>query len=81
MRLIDCDETQSEAIRGILNESIAHSTAIYDYRPRSRETMSAWFELKRRGGFPIVGAISREGEFMGFGSYGSFRALPAYKYT
>ena len=33
-KIIDCDESHSEGILAILNESIANSTALYDYAPR-----------------------------------------------
>ena len=69
------------AILDIFNDAIAHSTALYDYRPREPESMVAWFEAKRRGGFPVIGLESAQGVLMGFGSYGTFRAWPAYKYT
>jgi phosphinothricin acetyltransferase len=64
-----------------LNEAIANSTAIYDYRPRSIESMAGWFAAKRAGNYPVVGVESDEGELLGFASYGTFRAWPAYKYT
>jgi phosphinothricin acetyltransferase len=43
--------------------------------------MDAWFETKRRGRFPVIGLETDAGELMGFASYGTFRAFPAYKYT
>ncbi len=81
MHFIDCDNSHSDAILAILNDAIVNSTALYDYRPRTPEMMSAWFDAKRRGDFPVIGVISDDGELMGFASYGTFRAWPAYKYT
>src|SRR5687767_12150936 len=43
--------------------------------------MAGWFEAKSRGRFPVIGVESESGELMGFASFGSFRAWPAYKYT
>jgi phosphinothricin acetyltransferase len=43
--------------------------------------MTSWFEAKRAGSFPVIGVESESGELMGFASYGTFRAWPAYKYT
>jgi phosphinothricin acetyltransferase len=79
--IIDCDESHSAAILAIVNEAILNSTAIYDYRPRTMESMSTWFAAKRQGDFPVLGALSATGELTGFASYGSFRPWPAYKYT
>lgn len=81
MKLIDCDERYADATRRILNDAIIHSTAVYDYRPRSAEAIAAWFESKRRGDYPVLGMLSDSGELIGFASYGPFRPWPAYKYT
>jgi phosphinothricin acetyltransferase len=34
-----------------------------------------------RGGFPVVGAVDDSGTLLGFASWGTFRAFPAFKYT
>jgi len=82
MRIVQCThERHADAILAIFNEAILNSTALYDYKPRTREMMTAWFEAKARGRFPIIGIESDSGELMGFGSYGTFRGFPAYKYT
>ncbi len=74
-------ERHAGAILSILNDAIENSTAIYDYEPRLPESMVGWFKAKEQGHFPVVGVESREGELLGFASYGVFRAWPAYKYT
>ena len=71
----------ADAILAIFNEAILHSTALYVYEPRTRQNMVDWFEAKRTGGFPVIGIEESDGTLMGFGSYGAFRAFPAYKYT
>lgn len=82
MKLVDCDPRRHSApILAIFNEAIANSTALYDYRPRTAESMVAWFEAKARGRFPVIGIENDAGELLGFGSYGTFRERPAYKYT
>lgn len=82
VRLIDCDEAEhASAILEILNEAIVNSTAIYDYVPRPPQAMAAWFATKRASGFPVVGAVDASGRLLGFASWGTFRAFPAYKYT
>lgn len=82
MRVIDCNiSSHAESILTILNEAIVNSTALYDYVPRTMETMTTWFEAKRRGAFPVIGVMSDADELMGFASYGTFRGWPAYKYT
>ena len=81
MNIIPCSIRHSEAIRAILNEAILHSTAIYDYRPRTAQAMEAWFEVKAKANFPILGAEDEAGNLLGFASYGTFRAWPGYKYS
>ena len=82
MHLIDCTyEKHAPAILAILNEAIVNSTALYDYTPRSPESMIKWFEGKAAGAYPVIGVVSDEGDLLGFASYGTFRAFPAYKYT
>jgi phosphinothricin acetyltransferase len=82
MRLVDCTHDEhGAAILDILNEAIVHSTALYDYRPRAPEAMIAWFQAKRADNYPVIGAVDDSGSLLGFASYGSFRAWPAYKYT
>ena len=81
MNLVRCDTGFSEQILAIFNDAILTSTALYDYKPRKLESMSVWFENKKKGNFPVIGAVLETGELMVFASYGSFRAWPAYKYS
>jgi L-amino acid N-acyltransferase YncA len=80
MILIRCDESWASQILDIFNHAILTSTALYEYKPRTPEFMATWFENKRRGNFPVVGLVEGE-ELVGFGSFGSFRPFPGYKYT
>ncbi|HEX8957938.1 MAG TPA: GNAT family N-acetyltransferase [Burkholderiaceae bacterium] len=80
--VVQCSfERHAGAILDIFNDAILNSTALYDYKPRTMENMVAWFDAKRAGGFPVIGFEDGNGMLLGFGSYGTFRAWPAYKYT
>lgn len=82
MRLVQCEQKRhAEAILAIFNDAIVNSTALYDYKPRTMDMMATWFENKTRGEFPVIGIENDTGELMAFGSYGTFRAWPAYKYS
>ena len=82
LRLIDCTEAEhASAILDILNEAIVNSTALYDYVPRPPQAMAAWFATKRANRFPVIGAVDADGTLVGFASWGTFRAFPAYKYS
>jgi L-amino acid N-acyltransferase YncA len=82
MKIVQCEHKRhAAAILAIYNEAIANTTALYVYEQRTMETMTAWFEAKAKGKYPVIGIESESGELMGFASYGTFRAWPAYKYT
>ena len=81
MKIISCSKEHSQFILDILNEEIVNSTALYDYRPRDMKSMTAWFDGKEKNKFPVVGLTDDSGQLVAFGSYGPFRAWPAYKYT
>ena len=82
MNIVACESARHSApILAIFNDAIANSTALYDYRLRAPESMTAWFDAKAKGRYPVIGVEDENGDLMGFASYGPFRAWPAYKYT
>jgi L-amino acid N-acyltransferase YncA len=82
MTFITCTYTShAQEVLDILNQAIVSSTALYDYKPRKIETMVGWFKKKDIGGFPVIGVTNDAGQLMGFATYGTFRAWPAYKYS
>lgn len=81
MKVIRCTRGHSDEILAILNEAIVNSTALYDYVPRTPAVMVNWFDAKESAKYPVVGVTDDHGRLLGFGSYGAFRAWPAYKYT
>ena len=82
MHIVPCtEERHATAMLAIFNEAILNSTALYDYEPRVSESMAPWFATKRNNGYPVIGLEDAAGVLLGFASYGSFRAWPAYKYS
>ncbi len=82
MQIVECSyERHAPAILEILNDAIVNSTALYEYRPRAPASMISWFDEKRAGGFPVLGAVNEIDELLGFATYGVFRTRPAYKYS
>ncbi|MGV0624847.1 N-acetyltransferase family protein [Mycolicibacter minnesotensis] len=81
MNQIICDRQYGDQILSILNEVIANSTSLYDYRPRTPEMLEDWFSNKEQQGYPVIGCVDEAGKLLGFATYGQFRAWPAYKYT
>jgi L-amino acid N-acyltransferase YncA len=82
MKLLDCTEAEhGPSILAIFNHAIINSTALYDYKPRQADGIPAWFDTKRKGAYPVIGAVDETGVLLGFGTYGTFRVSPGYKYT
>lgn len=82
MRIGHCThERHAAAILDILNEAIVNTTALYDYKRRTPQSMRGWFDSKEKGLFPVIGAFDSNDNLLGFASYGPFRNWPAYKYT
>jgi phosphinothricin acetyltransferase len=80
--LVTCShDRHAGAILDIFNEAIVNSTALYDYQPRTLASMQAWFAAKVQGNFPVLGLEDEHGSLLAFGSFGTFRAWPAYKYS
>jgi len=76
-----CTEKHLPEILEILNDAILHSTALYDYKPRTMDTMRIWYDAKQKGNYPVIGIFDLDDTLLGFTSYGSFRNWPAYKYS
>ncbi|MDP4290095.1 MAG: N-acetyltransferase family protein [Bacteroidota bacterium] len=76
-----CGEVQLPEIQEMFNDAIINSTSVYDYKPRSMEYMKGWYYSKLKGNFPVIGLFNTLGDLLGFGTYGTFRNQPAYKYS
>ena len=47
MKIVQCQQHRhAEQILAIFNDAILKSTALYDYKPRTMEMMTAWFDAK-----------------------------------
>lgn len=69
-----------DALLGIMNDAILYSTAIYDYKPKSKDWIQDWFEQKRTNGDPVL-ISEEEGLTTGFATYGIFRPKEGYKFS
>lgn len=76
-----CSEVQLPEIQDIFNDAILHSTALYDYKPRTMDAMNSWYADKQKGNYPVIGLFDPDNLLLGFATYGSFRSRPAYKYS
>src|SRR5574343_718962 len=69
-----------QAIVDIINYNILHSTALYDYHPRTVAQQETIFQEKIDKGFPVIVAETN-GKVIGFGYYSEFRFREAYKFA
>lgn len=69
-----------EKILEIVNHSILHTTANYNYEIQTLETQKKWFQDKTTHNQPVIVAQIND-TIVGFGSYGQFREKIGYQYT
>jgi L-amino acid N-acyltransferase YncA len=67
-------------ILSIMNHNILHSTALYDYAPKSETDINQWYGEKLSANWPIIIA-EENGVVMGYASYGTFRFKEGFKHT
>jgi phosphinothricin acetyltransferase len=79
--VIRCGEPHLESLRGIYNHEILHTTALYEYEPRSVAFMEQWLASKQAAGLPLLGVELEPGGLAGFATWGPFRPFPAYGHT
>jgi phosphinothricin acetyltransferase len=73
-------ELDVQAILSIINDEIVHSTAIYDYEPRTFEMQLEWFRKKEEEKMPVIVGVA-DGSVIGFATYGIFRPKTAYRFS
>jgi L-amino acid N-acyltransferase YncA len=69
-------------ILAIHNDAVLTTTAIFHYAPQTLDEREAWFDARVAGGWPVV-AVADAGsdDVLAYGTFGPFRAWPAYKYS
>jgi L-amino acid N-acyltransferase len=68
------------ALLEIYNDAIINTTAVYRYEPETLQDRLDWIEQRQSTGFPIF-VLEQNRQVIGFSSYGTFRAAPAYSNT
>lgn len=80
MHIRDAEEGDLPAILAIYNQVIATSTAVYTSVPATMAERRAWLAARREQDYPVLVA-ERDGDVLGFASFGDFRAWPGYRHT
>lgn len=65
----------------IYNHAVLHSTATYDYVPRTLEHRTAWFEAHEAENYPVFVAVDRAGAVAGWSSLNRYHDRPGYRFT
>ena len=65
----------------IYNDAVLHTTATYDYEPRTLEHRQQWFEERQRDGYPVLVAADASGRVGGWSALNPFHARIGYRFT
>lgn len=80
MIIRNANQEDIEGIRMIYNYAILNTNSVYAYQELSSEEMLAWYMQKMDNNFPIL-VMELERNIVGFASFGTFRAWPAFQST
>jgi phosphinothricin acetyltransferase len=81
MTIKSVTSAQIPEILAIFNDAILYTTALYDYEPRTLDTVQLWYESHVQNDFPIIGAYDESDTLLGFAAYGNFRPHAGYQFT
>ena len=80
LEIRDANLADLDAMLAIYNGVLATSTSIFSDVERTPAEHRAWFDDRRKQDRPILVAC-REGDVVGYASYGPFRTWPGYRHT
>jgi phosphinothricin acetyltransferase len=69
------------AILAIYNHAVLHTTASYDYEPRTLEHRVTWFEDHGRTGLPVFVATDPSGTVVGWSALNRFHDRAGFRFT
>ena len=73
--------TDLPGILEIYNDAVLHTTATYDYEPRTLEHRTAWFEERQQDNYPIFVATNHAGRVVGWSALNPYHARMGYRFT
>ncbi|CAO3611841.1 unnamed protein product [Cunninghamella echinulata] len=75
----EATEADLEAILGIYNERVLHSTSLFVYDPIDLENRQTWFKDSKSKGYPVIVAVEKStNQTIAYASLGPYRPHPAY---
>lgn len=69
------------AICEIYNDAVANTTAIWNETLVDVANRAAWLEAREDAGYPVLVAVSDEGDIVGYASFGDWRLFDGYRHT
>lgn len=74
-------EADLPGILEIYNDAVLHTTATYDYEPRTLEQRRQWFEDHQRDNYAIFVAVDETARIVGWSALNPYHARPGYRFT
>lgn len=65
----------------IYNDAVANTTAIWNETLVDVANRAAWLKAREDAGYPVLVAVSDEGDVIGYASFGDWRAFDGYRHT
>lgn len=81
MHIRDAEERDLEGITAIYNDAVEQTTAIWNESRTDVASRGVWLADRSQAGYPVLVAISDEGEVLGYASFGDWRAWEGYRHT
>ena len=69
------------SILAIYNEAVLHTTASYDYEPRTLEHRVAWFQDHMQHDYPVFVAVDQAGRVLGWSALNRYHDRMGYRFT
>ena len=74
-------EADLPGILEIYNDSVLHTTATYDYEPRTLEHRRQWFKDHQRDNYAVFVAVDESARIVGWSALNPYHARPGYRFT
>jgi len=74
-------EADLPGILEIYNDAVLHTTASYDYEPRTLDHRRTWFQERQRDNYPVFVAVEKGGRVVGWSALNPYHARIGYRFT
>lgn len=81
LRVRPAQQTDMPGVLAIYNDEVLHSTATYQYAPRSLEEQVQQWVLRQSDGHGFFVAVTQDDQVVGYASYGPFRPREGWRFT